>query len=184
MGLLLHQPLLRLRMGHVSLFHIIMKAKLSCRSSQFPWKMLEITPAMSQIMLVVPHQIGRRLSFKVCCDVNGLRLETIWFVNIFLGRKWPKAEVRCEVEELFYTRLKSFKSLWPKFDSWIDTLKDRSVRVPLRPYGPSRVSIGCWLLRLMVKILVNLRLNFIFYPQWSPEIFQSLIFFRLTIKIW
>ena len=80
-------------------------------------------------------------------------------------------------------RCKSFKSLWPKFDPWIDTLKDRSVRVPLRPYGPSRVSIGCWLLRLMVKILVNLRLNFIFYPQWSPEIFQSLIFFRLTIKI-
>ena len=79
MGLLLHQPLLRLRMGHVSLFHIIMKAKLSCRSSQFPWKMLEITPAMSQIMLVAP-QIGRRLSFKVCCDVNGLRLETIYFL--------------------------------------------------------------------------------------------------------
>ena len=111
-----------------------------------------------------------------------------WFTrskkNLILkfGRKWPKAEVRCEVEELFYTRLKSFKSLWPKFDSWIDTLKDHSVRVPLRPYGPSRVSIGCWLLRLMVKILVNLRLNFIFYPQWSPEIFQSLIFFRLTIK--
>ena len=116
MGLLLHQPLLRLRMGHMSLFHIIMKAKLSCRSSQFPWKMLEITPAMSQIMLVAP-QIGRRLSFKVCCDVNELRHETIWFVNIFLGRKWPKAEVRCEVEELFYTKLKSFKSLWPKFDA-------------------------------------------------------------------
>ena len=43
--------------------------------------------------------------------------------------------------------------------------KDHYVRVPLRPYGPSRVSTGCWLLRLMVKILVNLRLNFIFYPQ-------------------
>ena len=40
-----------------------------------------------------------------------------------------------------------------------------SVRVPLRPYGTSRVSLGCWLLRLMVKILVNLRLNFIFYPH-------------------
>ena len=168
MGLWLHQPLLHLRVGHVSLFHIIMKAKLSCRSSQFLWKMLEITPAMSQIMLVAP-QIGRRLSFKVCCDVNGLRNETIWFVNILFRRKWPKAEIRCEVEELFYTKLKYFKSLWPKFDSWIDTLKNHSVCVPLRPYGTSRVSMGCWLLRLIIKILANLRLNFIFYPKWSPE---------------
>ena len=81
-------------MGHVSLFHIIIKAKLSCRSSQFLWKMLEITPAMSQIMLVAP-QIGRRLSFKVCCDVNGLRNETIWFAESDQKQKFDVKSRNC-----------------------------------------------------------------------------------------
>ena len=80
-----------------------------------------------QIFLSRKDYLAALISFRILLlyfVIAGLFI-CFWFVYLFLGRKWSKTEVRCEVKEIFYSFKKLVAKIW--LIKWY-TLKDWSVR--------------------------------------------------------